>query len=184
MPTDSNTQKLLTEGVKLHELGIQGDKNAVKKAYDIFKKLNESDPQNLVVEAYLGSVTSLLGRDSVDPNQKLKLALQGLKILDKVISKDPNNIETRSIRAYVNFNLPEMFFHRTASAIEDFKSLIYLYEHDNKALSEEFYWQILYDLGVAYKRLGKKENTQDVWAKLLKVTKNPKILERLKNEKF
>lgn len=184
MATDPNKQKLFAEGVKLHELGIQGDKNAVKKAYDIFKKLHETDPQDLVSEAYLGSVTSLLGRDSIDPNQKLKLALQGLKILDKVILKDPQNIEIRSIRAYVNFNLPEMFFHRTASAIEDFNTLISLYEHNNNTLTKEFYCQVLYDLGIAYKRLGKKEQTQGVWAKLSQVTKDPKIIERLKQEKL
>lgn len=184
MAPNPNNQKLFAEGVKLHQLGIQGDKNAVKKAYDIFKKIHELDPQDLVSEAYLGSLTSLLGRDSIDPNQKLKLALQGLKILDKVIINDPRNIETRSIRAYVNFNLPEMFFHRTASAIEDFNTLVSLYEHDNLVFTQEFYWQVLYDLGVAYKRLGKKEQTQGVWAKLLKVTKDPQIIERLKQEKI
>lgn len=184
MAPNSSNQKLFAEGVKLHQLGIEGDKNAVKKAYDIFKKINELDPQDLVSEAYLGSLTSLLGRDSIDPNQKLKLALQGLKILDKAILKDPRNIEIRSIRAYVNFNLPEMFFHRTASAIEDFNTLVSLYEHDNKVITEEFYCQILYDLGVAYKRLGKKEQTQGAWAKLSQVTKDPKIIERLKQEKL
>lgn len=184
MAPDSNNQKLFAEGIKLHELGIHGDKNAVKKAYAIFKKIHELDPQDLVSEAYLGSVTSLLGRDSIDPNQKLKLALQGLKILDKVILKDPKNIEIRSTRAYVNLNLPELFFHRTASAIEDFNTLVSLYEHDNKAYTEEFYWQVLYDLGVAYKRLGKKEQCKAVWTKLSQVTKDPKIIERIKQEKL
>jgi tetratricopeptide (TPR) repeat protein len=182
MANDSNHQKLFAEGVKLHELGIQGNKDAVRKAHEIFKKLHKSDSEDLVAEAYLGSTTSLLGRDSIDPNEKLKLALQGLKILDKVISKDPQNIETRSIRAYVNFNLPEIFFHRTSSAIDDFNTLISRYEQENKAFSEEFYCQILYDLGVAFKRIGKKEQMNNVWTKLLKVTKDPKVLEKIRLE--
>lgn len=181
---NQDKQKLFSEGVKLHELGIKGDKNAVKKAYEIFKKIHEMDPQDFVAEAYLGSVTSLTGRDSIDPNQKLRLALQGLKILDKVISKDPQNIEIRSIRAYVNFNLPEMFFHRTASAIEDFNVLITRYEKEKTVFKEEFYWQILYDLGVSYKRLGKKDQFKEVWTKLAKISKDPKHLERINEEKW
>ncbi|MEL1133938.1 hypothetical protein AAC978_02050 [Desulfitobacterium sp. THU1] len=182
MTNDPNHQQLFSNGVKLHELGIAGDKYAVKKAYEIFEKLHRADPQSLLVEAYLGSSTALLGRDSIDPNQKLKLALSGMKMLDKVIAKDPQNIETRSIRAYVNFNLPEMVFHRTGSAIEDFNTLITRYEHDKKAISEVFYHQLLYDLGVAYKRVGKKEQTKAVWAKLSQITKDPIILEKITRE--
>ncbi|AGA70454.1 hypothetical protein Desdi_3049 [Desulfitobacterium dichloroeliminans LMG P-21439] len=182
MTNDPSYQKLFSDGVKLHELGIAGDKNAVKKACDIFAKLHKADPQDHLAEAYFGSSTALLGRDSIDPNQKLKLTLRGIKMLDKVIAKDPQNIETRSIRAYVNFNLPEMVFHRTGSAVEDFNTLITMYEHDKKAISEDFYHQVLYDLGVAYKRVGKIEQMKTVWAKLSQMTKDPIILKKIAQE--
>ncbi|TGE32136.1 hypothetical protein [Desulfosporosinus sp. Sb-LF] len=167
-------------GVKCHELALKGDKEATKKAYESFKEIHKLDPKNNLAEAYLGSATSLLGRDSIDPNLKLKLVLQGLKTLDSVVLKEKENIQIRSLRAYVGFNLPEMFFHRTASAVEDFKYLLARYEQDKGVFTEKFYWQILCDLGVAYKRLGRKNEAIAIWDKLLQVTSDPKYKDLIK----
>jgi tetratricopeptide (TPR) repeat protein len=179
-----NKQELFSEGVKLHERAIDGDKNAVKQAYELFKRIHELDPQDLLAEAYLGSLTSLLGRDGIDPNERLNLALKGVKILDGVIAKEPENIEIRSLRAYVNFNLPEMFFHRTAAAIKDFEYLLSRYEQNKNVFAEEFYWQVLFDLGLAYKRLDKKNEATLIWNKLLQVTTDPKYKKLVSQEKW
>lgn len=176
----SPSQELWSIGVKYHELALKGDKGATKKAYESFQEILKLDPQNPLAEAYLGSATSLLGRDTIDPNVKLKLVLQGLKAMDGAVQKEKENIEIRSIRAYVGFNLPEMFFHRTASAVEDFKYLVLRYEQDTGVFSEKFYWQILYDLGVAYKRLGRKNEAIVIWDKLLQVTNDPKYKDLIK----
>jgi hypothetical protein len=167
-------------GVENHELALKGDKEATKKAYGFFREICKLDPEDQLAAAYLGSVISLLGRDSRDPNERIKLVLQGLKTLDGAVSKKPGNPEIRSLRGYVCFNLPEMFFHRTATAVEDFKTLILHYERDNNILKEEFYWQVLYDLGVAYKRLGRKSEAKVTWDNLLLITTDPKYKELIK----
>lgn len=174
MNKPSNKQELWSLGVQCHELALKGDKGAVKKAYESFKEIHKLDPQDHLAEAYLGSVTTLLGRDAIDPNEKLRFVLQGLKTMDGVVLKEPENIKIRSLRAYVSFNLPEMFFHRTASAIGDFNYLVSCYEQDKNVFSEKFYWQVLFDLGVAYRRLERKSEAKVTWDKLLKITNDPK----------
>ncbi|MDP4160073.1 MAG: hypothetical protein Q8911_09995 [Bacillota bacterium] len=176
----SSKQELWSMSVKYHELALNGDKEATKKAYELFKQIHELAPQDQRAAAYLGSATALLGKNAIDPNERLKLVLKGLKTLDNAVTKDPEDIEIRTLRAYVSFNLPEMFFHRTTSAVGDFKHLVLRYEQDKSIFTENFYWQILYDLGVAYKRLGKKNEAKETWDNLLQVTNDPKYKDLIK----
>lgn len=167
------------ELVKYHNLGVDGDKEAVKKAYDIAKRLYEKDSKNASVEAYYGSVTSLLGRDAIDPSERMKLAIQGVKILDSAVLHDPQNIDIRVLRGYVCYRLPELFFHKTSHAIDDFKYLVSRYEQDNSSLKQEFYWQLLYDLGLAYKTVNKTSDYEKTWKKLSSVSTDPKYRDLL-----
>lgn len=166
--------RLFIEACSLHKLGIEGDKEAVRRSHDMFRQLYDKDPQNHLFEAYLGSVTTLLGRDAVDPNERTKLALKGLKLLDHAVSAEPENIEIRSLRGNVCLRLPETYFHRTNTAIEDFKYLVSRYETGDGLLTEEYYWQVLYDLGCAYKELNQLQDSRTVWEKLLAATTDPK----------
>ncbi|MEW6181574.1 MAG: hypothetical protein AB1500_00130 [Bacillota bacterium] len=176
------TPELLKEAADLHQRGVAGDKEAVKKAHSLLKKIRNSAPRNEVVEAYFGSATALLGRDSLDPNERFKKAKKGLKILDEAVSNVPDNTEVRTVRAYVCYRLPENFFHRTATAIEDFSYLASRYEKDPKVFSEAFYCRILYDLGASYKRLGRKQEAESTWRKLMSRTKDDKYRQLLKQE--
>jgi tetratricopeptide (TPR) repeat protein len=166
--------ELFTEAVSLYRLGIAGDKKAVAQAYELLKKVHESDPDNRLVEAYLGSATSLLGRDAADPNERFKLVLQGLKVLDKLVSLEPENTEIRTLRAFQCSKLPEMYFHRTDTAIEDFSYLVSRFEENNSLFPTEFYYQILIELGSAYNRLDRKKEAQAIFKKLLSKTDDPK----------
>lgn len=165
-------QALLDEAIQLHQKGTGGDKDAVKKAYDLLKRLHEQEPENSLVEAYLGSAISLLGRDAISPNERFKLAIKGVKMLDKAIAKDPENIDIRSLRAYVSFRLPEMYFHRTEKAIEDFEYLISRYEQDQDIFSQEYYQQLLRDLETAYENMGRKQQAQLIRKKLSPMMEN------------
>ncbi|MEW6181562.1 MAG: tetratricopeptide repeat protein [Bacillota bacterium] len=170
------------EAVSLHERGVTGDKEAVKNAYDLLKKILKAAPRNSVVEAYFGSATALLGRDALDPNERFKKAVKGLRILDGAVSNAPDNTEVRTLRAYVCYRLPENYFHRTATAVEDFGYLAARYEKDPSVFSGNFYCQVLYDLGASYKRLGRKEEAESTWQKLLSRTKDAKYRQLLKQE--
>lgn len=176
--------EFFTEAINLHNLGIDGDKEAVQKAHEILKEIFSKNPEDHLVEAYLGSVTALLGRDHENLNEKFKLALDGLKLLDSAVSKDRTNTEIRILRGYVCYNLPDMYFHRLATAVEDFDFLVSRYWRNKKIFSRDFYAKTLFDLGSAYKKMGRTKEAESTWKKLLSVTKEPKFLDLLRQEGF
>ncbi len=177
-------EEVFAEAVNLHKLGVNGDKEAVQKAHKMLKEICAADPQNCLAEAYLGSATALLGRDEIDPDKRFKLVLQGLKILDRAVSKEPEHIGIRILRGSVCYNLPDFYFHRLTTAAEDFSYLVSRYEADKKIFSQDFYWKILFDLGSAYKQLQRSKESESIWGKLWSVTTDPKYKELLRQEGF
>lgn len=179
---NTSWEKLFAEAIKDHEQGVDGDKEAVRKAYKSLESIVKMVPRNNLVKAYFGSATCLLGRDAVDPMERFEKAVKGLKILDEAVSNEPENTKIRILRGYVCYRLPETYFHRTSTAVEDFKYLITRYENEQNTFSPEFYNQLLYDLGVAYKTLGRKEEAVSVWEKLLKTTAEKRYQDLLRRE--
>jgi len=175
-------QKILAEAIKLHDLGVAGDKKAVVEAHKLLQQFLEQEPENVEAKGYLGSIISLIGRDAISPMERMNKALEGLKILDQVVKSNPENTQVRILRANVSYRLPEMYFHRTDTAVEDFKYLISRYEKDPSIFTEDFYWKLLYDLGGAYKNLNRQEEAKKTWLKLLEVTKDEKYVKLLKQE--
>ncbi len=86
--------------------------------------------------------------------------------MDRAAEREPDNIEIRTLRAYISFRLPETFFHRTASAIGDFLFLTACYEQDPSVFSTDFYRQLLNDLAEAYQTMNQKEEAQLILKKL------------------
>jgi len=171
------------EAVKLFNLGVEGDKEAVQQAHEIFKEIWSENPDNHLAEAYLGSTTALLGRDHPNLNEKFRLAIEGLKLLDSAVSEEPKNTEIRTLRGHVCFNLPDMYFHRLITAAEDFEFLTSCYQRNKKVFSKDFYIKTLFDLGSAYKQLGRKKEADATWEKIL-LTRDPKYLNLLRQEGF
>jgi hypothetical protein len=179
-PEDKNT--LLNKAVKLHDLGIKGDKEAVTTAYKLFKELSSTYPQDTEIKAYFGSITSLAGRDAVNPTQQFKLTMKGLKLLDSAVSSEPRNIKIRLMRGNVCFRIPEMYFHRMDTAIEDFRYLIWSYEQNGSVFEKEQYLQLLFDLGKAYKEQQCFRGAKVTWQKLLSKTSDTKFRKLIKME--
>jgi len=124
-PTDKREakptwEKLFKQAINLHQHAVGGDKQATKRAYEMLVKIRKMSSGNNTVEAYLGSATILQGRDERNPEEKLKKVNEGLKILDRAVSRDANNIDIRILRGYVCLNLPEDIFHRKSTAAGDF----------------------------------------------------------------
>ncbi|PKM83430.1 MAG: hypothetical protein CVU89_01415 [Firmicutes bacterium HGW-Firmicutes-14] len=182
---DAAPKAVLSEAIEQLNLGIEGDKGAAKTAHKMLKEICSHDPGNYLAEAYLGSATALLGRDEIDPNKRFTLVLRGLKILDRVVSQHPENIEIRIARGSVCQNLPEFYFHRHSTAVEDFSYLASRYESDKNIFSQDLYWKVLYNLGLAYKQLGRTAESESAWQKLWSVTEDPnKYRGLLKQEGF
>jgi tetratricopeptide (TPR) repeat protein len=162
---------LLKQAIDLHQQAAKGDKEAVNEAYKLLNEIRIQSPQNNLVNAYYGSVITLMGRDAVDPMKRFEKTLKGLKILDQAVQKEPENIQIRILRANICFRLPEMYFHRTTTAIEDYNYLLRRHEQDPNIFPEASYYQFLYDLGNAYQNIERKNDAEVVWEKLRAKTK-------------
>lgn len=106
----------LNQAKQLHNQGVDGDKEAVKEAFEMLKELHQQAPNNNLIKAYYGSTITLLGRDAKNNKERIKIANQGLNILDNAVHKEPDHIEIRLLRAYVSYRIPEKYFKRTESA--------------------------------------------------------------------
>ena len=159
-------EEALTRGIEFHNLSVRGEKSATKEAVYWLERAMELSPENPESRAYYGSALALLGRDSVDPQERFAKVLEGLRILDQVVKAHPDQIAIRTVRAYVNYRLPELYFHRSQVAIDDFLFLIDQYNKDTNVFAERFYWQLLYDLGKAYMNIGSKQEAMAVWQEL------------------
>ena len=168
---DNSYPKLLDQAILFYLQGVKGDEEAVNKAYKLLNEIRTKVPQNNLVNAYYGSVITLIGRDAVDPMKRFEKTLKGLKILDRAVDKEPENIQIRTLRANVCSKLPEIYFHRTTTAIEDYNYLLTCYEKDSTILPAASYYQFLYELGVAYQNIEQKDNAEACWEKLRTQTK-------------
>lgn len=165
---------LLDEAIEHYGKAVKGDKEAAKTALELLKRIHLADTSNCRVEAYLGAATALQGRDILDPIQRFKLAMKGLKMLDHAVACEAGNIEFRRLRGQVCFKLPEMYFHRTATAIEDFSYMIAQYEENHNIFTADEYSKLLFDLGTAYQNLNRTEDANKIFSKLLSITDDPK----------
>lgn len=155
------------EGMRLHDLGVAGNKEAAKLALDMWEKAYEKNQGDNLARAYYGSSMALVARDGTDPNTLFGSAIKGMVHVNRALSRDRDNPKIRLLRAYLTNSLPEAFFHQTHKAIKDFRYLAMAYQKDNSIFSKEQYHKILYDLGLAYERVEDKEKAKKVWANLL-----------------
>lgn len=164
----------MEEAIRLHQQGVEGDQEAVKRAFQILQDIRSQTRGNHLVNAYLGSVTALLGRDAIDPMERMRRGNEGLRLLDEAVQNDPHCPEIRVLRAHVCYRLPHEYFRRLGTAKEDFTFLVNRYESDPGALSKEMYWNCLYHLGDTCNRLGEKKEAKAVWRKLMALSSDPK----------
>lgn len=163
-----NTEILLKLGILYHNLGVEGDKKAVKRAKKLFEKLLELDPQNAEALAWCGSVLTLKGRDVLFPVSKLSYVNDGIEKTDKAVELAPDNINVRMIRAHNSLNLPGIF-HRIEIAITDFEQLLTLREKRQEEFSKSLLAKIFLGLGSAYKKKEDIVKAREDWQKAAEV---------------
>jgi lipopolysaccharide biosynthesis regulator YciM len=174
MKKNDTHMKQFEKGKRVLMKGVDGDKKAVKIAYEIFLKLRKTEPDNALIEAYYGSTLVLLGRDAVQPLEKADKALEGLDSLNQAISMDPNQKEFRLLRGNVCLRLPESFFHCSQTAIEDFSFLLDRYKEDPSYLTNKQVRGIIEDLSAAYQNVGKLSEANEVLQRLTQLTSKKK----------
>jgi tetratricopeptide (TPR) repeat protein len=160
-------EKDFAKAITLHKKGINGDKQAAQKAYESLKNIKLQVNNHPLVEAYFGSSSALIARDHTNINEKSNYGKRGIKALDQAIKLDGDNVEIRLLRGNVALRLPEVYFKRTKTAIEDFNYLIKAYENNNRDISKDQYHEILLKLGKAYQTVGDSKRAEETWNKLL-----------------
>ncbi len=169
MAVDATFEEIMARGVELHDLAVQGKAGASQEALKWLEQALQMQPDHPLAQAYYGSALALVGRDSIDPQERVVKALRGLKILDRTAAAYGDLVPVRILRGYVAYRLPEEYFYRTQTAIEDFSFLIQRYEQDSTIFSEEFCRQLLSDLAKAYRTVGKEEQALKVEEKLARL---------------
>lgn len=98
---------------------LEGDRAAEEKARTSFAALAKDYPGDPVVTAYTGSLELLQAARTWAVWDKRKLANDGLDKMDQAVSRAPNDLEARFIRAASTWHLP-FFYKRRDQAASDF----------------------------------------------------------------
>jgi hypothetical protein len=181
-PNNALFEKRLAVAIDLHNEAVAGKKGAVGESHRAFEKLRSDHPGHPIADAFHGSVMSLIARDESNPLTRLQWAKRGLKLLDEAVASDSSDSRIRMLRGKVAYRLPEQFFHRTQTAIEDFLVLIDGELRDPGSVPKETYDKLIYELGDAYHRIDRPQEAKFCWSKLLKQTNEPKYRKLIKQQ--
>lgn len=162
----ADKEALLREGIRLHDLGVRGNKSVVPKAYELLEKAYQLDPDDPVARAYWGSVIALSVKDSGDTSAMFSKVIQGMIHLNTAVKLAPDNAAVRRLRGYLCFKLPETMFHLTKTAIEDFEFLRKEFEAKGADPSDPAFGRLLQDLATAYQRVGRHSEAQAIMQQL------------------
>jgi tetratricopeptide (TPR) repeat protein len=165
----------------LYKEGAKGNLTAVQEANQLLERLRLDYPDHPIAEAYHGSIMLLIARDKTNPLDRLKWAKNGLKLLDKAVAATPHDSRIRYLRGRSAYRLPEKYFQRTRTIIEDYSFLIdqELLQEGNLGNMDIDYSKLTYELGEAYRRIGRNEDAARCWTKLEQQTQDPELRQLL-----
>lgn len=175
-------KEIPAEGLQWYEQALEGDREATFRAFEIFSQALEKHRRNPLLQAYVADCLSMTGKYQEDVPAMIGTTIKAMKTYDRLVAEYPENVRLRFMRAYHSYRLPETFFHRTATAIEDFLVLTERYREDPSIFPEPLYWQLQFDLGAAYSRLGMEEEARQVWAELMEQNPDPRYMELVESQ--
>jgi tetratricopeptide (TPR) repeat protein len=187
--TDPFSDPLIKQIEARHEKAVAGDTKETAALTTDLQKLVQEQPNNHLLQAYLGSVYTLDSRDAWPGPGKLTYLKNGGKELDAAVAAAPDNPAVRFIRAIDYYELPT-FFGKRQTARDDFVILVKQVEGVTPVpyvLNVDTQQAIYYYAGLCYKQLSQVPEAKDVWERGLKL--NPtsslgvKIDAELKNVK-
>ncbi|MCE0484278.1 MAG: hypothetical protein LV479_08580 [Methylacidiphilales bacterium] len=154
-----------------HLKAVAGDTQETKALTADLEKWTKEQPQNHLLQAYLGSVYTLDSRDAWPGPGKLTYLRNGGKELDAAVAADPNNPAVRFIRAIDYFELPAIFGKRQ-TARDDFQILVKQIEGvipTPYALNLDTRQAIYYYAGQSLMQLSEPEQAKAVWERGMKL---------------
>ncbi|MDX6767397.1 MAG: hypothetical protein SFU85_11470 [Candidatus Methylacidiphilales bacterium] len=165
----------------LHQKSEGGDKKATRDLVEMLETLHQQQPDNRLIQAYLGSAYTLASRDAFPGPGKLDYLRNGLKTMDAAVDADPQNIPVRFIRAVNNFNLP-VFINRRDNARADFEVLLAQIKERPDELEATTREAICFFAGLSFKQLGRKQDARATWQSGLDLGLNSDITLRISEE--
>jgi len=169
----------LNEIISMYKEGAKGNATAVQEANQLLEQLRLDYPDQPLPDAYHGSIMLLIARDKTNPLERLKWAKNGLKLLDKAVTAAPNDSRIRYLRGRSVYRLPEKYFQRTRTVIEDYTFLIDQRLLQDGQLKTINYVKLTYELGEAYRRIGRNEDAARCWTELEQQTQDAEFKELL-----
>ncbi|WP_186438439.1 hypothetical protein [Cohnella terricola] len=162
--------------------GVKGNVYAAREANRLLERLRLDYPANPLADAYHGSAMMLIARDSTDPLDKLSYSEKGLELLDKAVAAAPRESRIRLLRGKAAFPLPEEHFFRTRTVIEDYAFLLEQESLQADKLKDVDYAKITFDLGEAFRRIGRHQDAAKCWTKLEQQTQDPEFRQLLQQK--
>lgn len=175
MTNHTESQDTMDRIAQLYKQGADGDAAAVKQALSLLEKLRRSDPKDPLAAAYHGGIKILVARDESKAMSKLRWSKAGLALLDQAVKDAPNDGMVRLLRGRSSYKLPEKYFGRTKTAIEDFVFLIERLRQGQYPLLAKEKEMLQYELGDAYRRIGRYADATAAWKALLAETKDASL---------
>ena len=162
---DPFSDPLIQQIEERHRKAVAGDAEATKKLAADLEKWTAQQPDNHLLQAYLGSVYTLCSRDAWPGPGKLTYLRNGGRLLDAAVLADPLNPAVRFIRAIDYYELPAIFGKRQV-ARDDFRILLAEVNGETKspyALNTETTQAIYYYAGLSLKQQWLPARAADSW---------------------
>jgi hypothetical protein len=162
---DPFSDPLIKQIVERQRRAVAGDAQETKKLTTDLEKWTREQPDNHLLQAYLGSTYTIDSRDAWPGPGKLTYLRDGGRLLDAAVLADPLNPAVRFVRAIDYFELPAIFGKRQ-TAREDFEILLRQIDgkaHALYALDADTIQAICYYAGQALRQEGKKPQARDAW---------------------
>jgi hypothetical protein len=148
-----------------HDKAVKGDAKEAKALTSDLEKWTHDQPQNHLLQAYLGSVYTLDSRDAWPGPGKLRYLRDGGRLMDQAVAAAPDNPAVRFIRAINYFELPFIFgTHQTAR--NDFEILLRQVEgieQTSFALDIATQQAICYYAGLSFRQIAQGPQARDAW---------------------
>jgi tetratricopeptide (TPR) repeat protein len=171
---DPFSDPLIRQVQKRQQKAVNGDTTETKSLTTDLEKWTKEQPNNHLLQAYLGSVYTLDSRDAWPGPSKLTYLENGGKEMDAAVAADPNNPAVRFVRAIDYFELPAIFGKRQ-TARNDFQILVRQVEGllpNAYTLNIETRQAIYYYAGLSYKQLSQPKDAKDAWERGFKLDPN------------
>ena len=150
-----------------HDKSVAGDKKETQALTTDLEKWTKEQPNNHLLQAYLGSVYTLDSRDAWPGPGKLTYLQNGGKELDAAVLAAPNNPAVRFIRAIDYFELPAIFGKRQ-TARDDFVALLKEVDGEIKTpyvLNTQTQQAIYYYAGLCFKQTSQPDDAKKAWTR-------------------